>query len=192
MEATAVFAATFAALYAAHHVGDYWVQTDHQAKHKGDAGAEGRIACLAHVGGYTVAQFVFLILMGLATGVNYDSWPTVLALAVSAGTHYAADRREHGLMFRVARLLPAVTTNLMKLGVPRHGVYVDTWVTCPDCGGTGVLGSVPCELCRRGGRVLGGKVGDNPSLGTGAWALDQAWHIALGVFVPALILAAFA
>lgn len=30
---------------------------------------------------------------------------------------------------------------------------------------------------------------DNPSLGTGAWALDQSWHIFWGVFVAALVVA---
>jgi hypothetical protein len=30
---------------------------------------------------------------------------------------------------------------------------------------------------------------DNPSLGTGAYALDQSWHLATSVLVPALILA---
>jgi hypothetical protein len=188
MEATAVFAATFAALYAGHHVGDYWAQTDHQARHKGARGPEGVIACLTHVMAYITVQFVCLILMGLATGWDAaDGWWALLALAVSGVTHYAADRREHGLMFRVARLLPAVTEGFMKLGAPRSGVHIETWVACPDCvpGGR-------CGTCQGGGRVLGGAVGDNPSLGTGTWALDQAWHIALGVFVPALILAAAA
>jgi hypothetical protein len=170
MEATAVFAATFAALYAGHHIGDYWAQTDHQARHKGDAGAEGRQACLLHVGTYVAVQAVCLALMSTATGWVTSFWAGLAALAVSALTHYAADRREHGLMFRVARLLPAVTTNFMKLGVPRAGVEIPAY---PEDG--------PPAF-----------VGDNPSLGTGTWALDQSWHLALGVFVPALILAAAA
>jgi hypothetical protein len=33
--AAASFAAAFIALYVAHLVGDHWVQTDHQAAHKG-------------------------------------------------------------------------------------------------------------------------------------------------------------
>jgi hypothetical protein len=195
MEATAVFAATFAALYAGHHVGDYWVQTDHQARHKGDAGEQGVLACFVHVASYTLTQVVFLGLTCLATGLRIPSWVTLAALAVSALTHYAADRREHGLMFKLARLLPG-KADFLRLGAPRPGVYVETWVTCPDCKGSGRVSPVPgaahCDLCHGGGRVLGGRVGDNPSLGTGAWALDQSWHIALGVFVPALIMAAAA
>jgi hypothetical protein len=165
MEATAVFAATFAALYAGHHIGDYWVQTDHQARHKGDAGARGRQACLLHVGTYVVTQAVCLALMSTATEWVTSFWAGLAALAVSATTHYAADRREHGLMFKLARLLPG-KADFMRLGVP----YMRT-VTGTD------------------GQIIG-KVKGTPSLGTGTWALDQAWHIALGVFVPALILAA--
>jgi hypothetical protein len=167
MEATAVFAATFAALYAGHHIGDYWVQTDHQARHKGDAGAQGRRQCLAHVLSYVATQSVCMFLLGLATSYAAPFWASVLALAVSGVTHYAADRREHGLMFRLARLLPG-KADFMRLGVPRAGVEIPAY---PEDG--------PPAF-----------VGDNPSLGTGTWALDQAWHIALGVFVPALILAA--
>ena len=171
MEATAVFAATFAALYAGHHVADYWVQTDHQARHKGAKGPEGVIACLVHVGSYIVTQFVCLILMGLATGQGMlDGWWTVLALTVSGTTHYAADRREYGLMFKLARLLPG-KADFMRLGLPRGEERLPT-------GKPGVFQVIEHD--------------DNPSLGTGTWALDQAWHIALGVFVPALILAAAA
>lgn len=195
MEATAVFAATFAALYAGHHVGDYWVQTDHQARHKGDAGEQGVLACFVHVASYTLTQVVFLGLTCLATGLRIPSWVTLAALAASALTHYAADRREHGLMFKLARLLPG-KADFLRLGVPRPGVHLETWVTCDACEGDGTAPDEStggrCWDCKGGGRVLGGRVGDNPSLGTGAWALDQSWHIALGVFVPALIMAAAA
>jgi hypothetical protein len=187
MEATAVFAATFAALYAGHHIGDYWIQSDHQARHKGDAGRAGARECLLHVGSYTLTQALCLVLLSAVTGWTTNFFAVLGALAVSAATHYAADRREHGLMVRLARLLPG-KADFMRLGVPRAGVHIETWETCPGCKGTGLH----CDLCRGGGRVLGGRVGDNPSLGTGAWALDQSWHIALGVFVPALIMAAAA
>ena len=54
------FAAIAITLYVAHHVGDYWIQTDHQACHKGAGGAEGRIACLKHVATYTLTQLGYL------------------------------------------------------------------------------------------------------------------------------------
>jgi len=46
-------------------------------------------------------------------------------------------------------------------------------------------------------RLLPGKVRflelgkDSGSLGTGAWALDQSWHLFFGVFIPALIVGAW-
>jgi hypothetical protein len=104
--ATATFAATAVALYAAHHVGDYWIQTDHQAAHKGEAGADGRLACLGHVLTYLATQAAFLFALVLVAGVQLSAVATVSALAVSGVTHYMADRREFGIMFRLARLIP--------------------------------------------------------------------------------------
>lgn len=151
------FATAFIALYVAHHIGDYWVQTEEQATHKGAAGFEGVRACVGHVLSYLLTQALALAAVLLfAPGISVDSWgwwQLPLALLVSGGTHYAADRREHGLLFKLARLIPG-KANFLKLGVPRAGRD------------------------------------DNPSLGTGAWALDQSWHILFGCFVPALILAA--
>jgi hypothetical protein len=139
------------ALYAGHHVGDYWVQTDHQAAHKGAKGQEGILACAMHVATYTLTQAAFLALAAWTTGLRWNLWAFLGALAVSAITHYLADRREYGIMFRLARLLPG-KDRFLTLGVPRPGRE------------------------------------DNPSLGTGAWALDQSWHIFWGVFVAALVL----
>jgi hypothetical protein len=70
-------------------------------------------------------------------------------------------------MFKLARLLPG-KADFLKLGVPRPLVIE---AQHPDGSGTSLT---PL---------------DNPSLGTGAWALDQAWHIFWGVFVAALLLA---
>lgn len=95
------FAATFAALYAAHHVGDYWVQTDRQAVNKGKPGAEGRKACAAHVGTYTATTALAVLGMDRATGLRTHPWAFLAGQAFSAATHYAADRRDHGLMMRL-------------------------------------------------------------------------------------------
>jgi hypothetical protein len=164
----AVTAGTGLALYVGHHVGDYWVQTDHQAKHKGDAGSEGALQCALHVLSYLMTQVVTLFILSVVTGVKISVLGITLALLVSGGTHYLADRREHGLMVWLARRLPS-TADFLKLGVPRpltiYAAQVDGTPRGPD----------PL---------------DNPSLGTGAWALDQSWHIFWGVFVPALILGA--
>jgi hypothetical protein len=142
------FAAVFIALYVGHHVGDYWVQTDAQAAHKGDAGLQGHMACLAHVSAYVVTQLVCVDVTIIATGARVNWAAVLVGLVVSGVTHYAADRREHGLMFRLARLLPG-KVNFLELGK------------------------------------------DSGTLGTGAWALDQSWHLFFGVFVPALIVGAW-
>lgn len=162
---TALFAAAGIALYAGHHAGDYWVQTDHQARHKGDAGAEGVRNCLIHSATLVLTQAACLALMAAATGARWNFWAFIGAVAVSGITHYLADRRERGIMFRLARLLPG-KADFLKLGVPRpHRVNVHE--------GRTAIGGVPL---------------DNPSLGTGAWALDQSWHIFWGVFVAALVI----
>lgn len=166
-ETAGEFAAVAVALYAAHHVGDYWVQTDHQARHKGAAGMAGVVQCLAHVVSYLVTQIFGLVLLVSFVEVDISHWGMVAGLLVSGLTHYLADRREHGLMFKLARLLPG-KADFMKLGVPRK---MDT-----------------LELMRPNGHSVFLIREDNPSLGTGAWALDQSWHIFWGVFVAALLM----
>jgi Protein of unknown function (DUF3307) len=150
MSHTAEFAAVAIALYAAHHVGDYWVQTDGQAKTKAQPGRNGQAACLMHVATYMLTQFVFLIIMIETTGLYlpYGNFTIPAALLVSGVTHYIADRRTP--LARIASWVPG-KANFWKLGTPRAGRD------------------------------------DNPSLGTGAWALDQSWHIFWGVFVAALV-----
>jgi hypothetical protein len=92
------FAATFAALLVAHHVADYWIQTDHQAVNKGRHGtpaedAAGRAACLAHVLSYTATTTAAVAAVNRALRLG-ASWPGIVAgQAISAVTHYWADRR---------------------------------------------------------------------------------------------------
>lgn len=163
----AAFAGIGLALYVGHHVGDYWVQTDHDAAHKGADGREGVIACARHCGTYVLTQGVFLALVLGVTGAHVPWYQGVLALLVSFVFHYAADRREHGIMFRLARLIPG-KANFLRLGVPRAYEIYARPTDSEDARG-------PIPL-------------DNPSLGTGAWALDQSWHLATSVFLPALIM----
>jgi hypothetical protein len=164
------FAGIGLALYAAHHVGDYWVQTDHQAAHKGAAGHEGVKACAAHVGTYVATQAVFLMLAFAVTGERVPWYLALVGFFVSGLTHYAADRREFGIIFRLARLITGKDRFLL-LGVPRPPV-------AHHLHGMRTAEGEECVIT----------ITDNPSLGTGAWALDQSWHIALGVFLPALIM----
>jgi hypothetical protein len=146
---TAAFAAVFAALYAAHQVADHWVQTQHQADHKGLPGWVGRWNCTKHVLTYTGTGVVALALVAVVTGWRPAVVPLVVGLLVSGVSHYIADRRTP--LFRLA--LATGSARFWSLGTPR-----------PDRD-------------------------DNPSLGTGAYALDQSWHIGW-LFVTALIIAA--
>lgn len=87
------FAPIFVALYAAHQVADHWVQTQRQADAKGGKGWAARLACAAHVATYTATALVALVAMALVTGVALHPAAVAAGLAVSAVTHYFADRR---------------------------------------------------------------------------------------------------
>lgn len=143
-----MFAAVFVALYAAHQVADHWVQTHWQANTKGKPGWPGRAACAAHVLTYTATAMVFLAAETVALDMPLPIGRVAAGLAVSAVSHYWADRRT-----TLARL--AAWTGhgeFWRLGAPR-----------PDRD-------------------------DNPSLGTGAYAMDQSWHIGW-LFIAALVIA---
>jgi hypothetical protein len=146
---TATFAAVFVALFVAHQVADHWIQTQHQADCKGRPGWPGRLACAAHVTTYTLTALAALAALALSLGVPLAPGRVAAGLAVSAVTHYIADRRTP--LKRLADLVGA--GRFYTLGVPRAGRD------------------------------------DNPSLGTGSYALDQSFHY-LFLFVAALLIAA--
>ncbi|SRR6266568_5680101 len=150
----ALFAAAFAALYAAHQVADHWVQTPRQAADKGLPGWPGRLACARHVAALTVTAAAALAAVALVTGAPVRPLPAVLGLAANAVSHYAADRR--GPLLSLAGWLGATVMpgkgGFWRLGAPRPGRD------------------------------------DNPCLGTGAYALDQSWHVGW-LFIAALIIA---
>ncbi|KXK58140.1 hypothetical protein AWW66_31525 [Micromonospora rosaria] len=146
---TATFAAVFVALFVAHQVADHWIQTQHQADCKGRPGWPGRIACAAHVTTYTLTALVALAALALSTDLDVSPGNIAAGLAISAVTHYIADRRTP--LKRLADLCGS--TKFYALGIPRPGRD------------------------------------DNPSLGTGSYALDQSFHY-LFLFVAALVIAA--
>ena len=131
----------FAALLAAHQVGDHWVQTGRQAAVKGERGWQGRRACAAHVASLTAAKAAALASLHMA-GYRVRPGRAAAALAADAVSHYLADRRSldppAGLAALAVRLGKG---GFWTLGMPRPGRD------------------------------------DNPVLGTGAYALDQAFHI---------------
>jgi hypothetical protein len=87
------FAAMFAALCIAHAIGDYWVQTDWQARTKATAGMLGRFACAVHVATYTATLLVVVVVVAYRLDIDLSATRVGLALATSAITHYIADRR---------------------------------------------------------------------------------------------------
>ncbi len=101
VDTAAVTAVVFAALYAGHQLGDHVVQTNATALAKGAPTADllaagvppwhGWRACLRHVGSYTAAQAVALLLVSVAAPLGWRGG--VAALAVSASTHAVIDRR---------------------------------------------------------------------------------------------------
>lgn len=160
-----VFAASFAALFAAHQVGDHWPSTHRGAQRKGltkvqavGAGLHrhaGPRACAVHVATYTATAALFLAVMVWRTGLPVDLVRVVLGLAVSAVSHYWADRRRtlRWLCQRLDRVFPTLNKEAFyDLGAPRTGHD------------------------------------DNPSIGTGSYALDQSFHV-LFLFIAALVIA---
>ena len=86
-------AAVYAALTAAHEVGDHWVQIDSQATAKGNPGIEGVRACVAHVATYTATQAAALLAADRLLGLRIGWKRAAAGLAISAATHYVADRQ---------------------------------------------------------------------------------------------------
>lgn len=113
---TGTVGAVFAALYAAHLVGDFWVQTSRQARDKARPGWPGRRACTAHVGSYVATQAAAVALLA-AAGVVLDVAWVAAGLAVSGVTHWVADRRVP--LRRLAELV--AVGDLYRLGAPRPG-----------------------------------------------------------------------
>lgn len=146
----AIAAMTFGAMYAAHMVADHWIQTDHQAAHKGQTGLTGHWNCFKHVAGYTATCLAAVVGVALALGYIGQLHPASLVAAtlINATTHYWADRR-HTLAW-LAKITGHV--GFFRLGSPRPGHD------------------------------------DNASLGTGAYALDQSFHIGF-LFVASVITA---
>lgn len=120
------FAAAYALLRMAADLGDHWIQSDHQAVTKGQhdhnegqTSRAGRIACTAHVATYTATQAAVLYAGSRVLGLRLNPCRVAAALALSAGTHWWADRRIH---------LKAIADatgkgNFYTLGGPLGGAY---------------------------------------------------------------------
>ena len=92
MSAALRFAVVYATLTASHEVADHWVQINSQAVVKGEPGWPGRLACASHVATYTATQCFALLAADRLLGLRLNPRRIAVALVVSAGTHYWADR----------------------------------------------------------------------------------------------------
>lgn len=146
----AVLTVSSVALFAAHQVGDHWLQTHGQAMTKGGTGWAARGACARHVLVLVVVKVAALLAAFAVVGLPIRPLWWAASLGVDAVSHYWADRRT--TLRCLAGLLGEGKAAFFELGAPRPGRD------------------------------------DNPSLGTGAYALDQSWHIGW-LFIAALILA---
>lgn len=96
VETAVTFGAVGITMLLAHPVADYFVQTDHQAQHKGLTGArsaEGRWNAAKHAFTYTLTQLAAVVLMLAATGFTGSYGVVVVGLMLNGATHYVIDRR---------------------------------------------------------------------------------------------------
>ncbi|MFG2903319.1 hypothetical protein ACGFZH_40360 [Streptomyces zaomyceticus] len=144
---TAKFAAVYALMRMAADLGDHWIQSDHQAVTKGLHGDHfvygdgtpvpadidpyeadvpvyrasllGRSAACRHVATYTATQALMLLAGSRVMGFKLSPGRVAAALALSAGTHWWADRRIHLKALAVA----TGKGNFYELGGPLGGNY---------------------------------------------------------------------
>ena len=133
---------------------------------------------LAHVATYTITTALMVGVVWLLFDLPISPAGFLLGQAASAGTHYWADRR-----FTLQRLCERLGKgNFYRLGAPRN---VAAFALAPTRGTWTTSDYRTVELHDDNDAQVGW---DNPSLGTGAYALDQSWHW-LWLFVAALLTA---
>jgi hypothetical protein len=189
--AAITFATVLLGMLVAHTVADHWIQTDHQAATKGAAGWRGRWACARHVATYTAATAGVVGLLVVTHLAVMSPLGFLAGQLVSAVTHYWGDR-----IVTMAKLASALGSGgFYRMGKPRRvagfaqrvGGELDPVLVCVvDAAGRPLydLNATPGHDSTGYATVPH----DNPTLGTGAYALDQAWHW-LWLLVAALLTA---
>ncbi len=86
-------AAAYAAMRAAAGIGDFYLQTGHQAAHKADAGWSGRLVVARHAASYAGVQAVALVAANKLLGMGLKPAHMAAAVAFSGITHGFIDRR---------------------------------------------------------------------------------------------------
>ncbi|MFJ1993099.1 hypothetical protein [Streptomyces asiaticus] len=75
-----------------HTLADYWGQRDTDAQAKGLPGREGRAACARHVANHTAHLGIALVAANRLLDLDIKPRRLATGLALSAATHYIADR----------------------------------------------------------------------------------------------------
>jgi hypothetical protein len=102
MNAAARFGAVSAVRAAAHQLADFWIQRPQHAVAKGEPGAAGVVACAWHVLSYSLTSAAAVAVANKLFGLGLSVRGQLLGELISAVTHYAADRREHGVLYPLA------------------------------------------------------------------------------------------
>lgn len=93
------FGTIFSALIIGHYLADFWVQTDHQSRHKGLKGPDswcGRWNAFKHAWTYSITLAFVVGGVGLATGeitTAHQVNTMFVLVALNGVTHYIIDRR---------------------------------------------------------------------------------------------------
>lgn len=112
-----VFAVIMIAMLVAHQVADHWVQSSHQAAHKGVRGWAGSRACAAHVLEYTMCTLLATLVANMVFDLQVGLLAILIGQGISAITHYWADRR-----YTLEWLASLVNRRgFYRLGQPREG-----------------------------------------------------------------------
>lgn len=176
MNNAGTFAAVAVGLLIAHAVADTWVQTHAQALAKGQRNMAGRVACAKHVASYTAVTACAVLSLWGAFQLDITWWGFAAGQLLSAITHYWADRR-----FTLARLAALLgKTPFYILGQPRGLTVTVDRTERHDLSAGGHTLSLVSEQVPL----------DQPTLGTGAYALDQSWHwgwLGVAAFLTAVI-----
>lgn len=102
MNAAIRFGVVSAVRAAAHQLADFWIQPHRQSANKGKPGMAGAVPCAGHVATYSLTSAAAVALADKLFGLGLSVRGQLLGELVSALTHYAADRREHGLLYPLA------------------------------------------------------------------------------------------
>lgn len=102
MNAAIRFGVVSAVRAAAHQLADFWIQPHQQSANKGKPGAAGAVPCAWHVLTYSLTSAAAVAAANKLFALGLSGRGQLLGELVSASTHYAADRREHGLLYPLA------------------------------------------------------------------------------------------